>query len=365
MFWAFLFLGMIILTVLGAVYLLRHIARFGFVKKAAGENRRKARLVSAALMLGAGLVLFAVMGIWNTMVVFIFLLLFWIICDLIAWIVRKITGRESRRYYAGAAAILLAVVYFSVGWYNAHHVWETHYEISADDSLGADGLRIVAFADSHLGTTFHHEKFNEYIDRMNAAEPDIVVIAGDFVDDNSSREDMENCCIALGGLKARYGVYYVFGNHDKGYAPAGRGYDAAELTANLEKNGVHVLVDDIAHITGNIYVLGRLDALYDRQSMSELSALYDRDNFVIVLDHEPNDYANETAAGADLVISGHTHGGQFFPVNRAGEWMQMNDRTYGYERREGTQFLVTSGISDWELQFKTGCISEYLVIDVK
>lgn len=365
MFWAILFLGMIILTVLGAVYLVRRIARFGFVKKAAGDSAKKARLIAAALMLGTGLILAALMGIWNTMVVFIFLLVFWLVCDFAALVVRKITGRESRRYYAGAAAILAALVYFSAGWYFAHHVYETHYDIAAEDDLGVEGLRIVAFSDSHLGTTFHYEKFNEYIDRMNAAQPDIVVIMGDFVDDNSPKEDMEKCCAALGRLNTRYGVYYAFGNHDKGYSPAGRGYDDAELVENLEKNGVHVLTDDIVPIAGNICLLGRLDNLYDRQSMMELSARYTEDNFVIVLDHEPNDYANEAAYNADLVISGHTHGGQFFPVNRAGEWMKMNDRTYGYEKRGGTQFLVSSGIADWEIQFKTGCISEYLVIDVK
>ena len=65
------------------------------------------------------------------------------------------------------------------------------------------------------------------------------------------------------------------------------------------------------------------------------------------------------------MVSGHTHGGQFFPVTYVGEWIGANDRTYGHEKRNGTDFIVTSGISCWELPFKTGTKSEYVIIDVK
>ena len=85
---------------------------------------------------------------------------------------------------------------------------------------------------------------------------------------------------------------------------------------------------------------------------------------MIMLDHQPNDYAAEEASGVDLVLSGHTHGGHIFPAGLLGVWMGANDKTYGYERRGGTDFFVTSGISGWVIPFKTGCISEYVVIDI-
>ena len=82
------------------------------------------------------------------------------------------------------------------------------------------------------------------------------------------------------------------------------------------------------------------------------------------MDHQPNDYANEAATDVDLVLSGHTHGGQMIPITYVGVLFGINDRTYGYENREGTDFIVTSGISDWEIVFKSGTKSEYLMITI-
>ena len=90
----------------------------------------------------------------------------------------------------------------------------------------------------------------------------------------------------------------------------------------------------------------------------------DPDKYSIVLDHQPSDFDAQAAAGADLVLSGHTHGGQLFPLHRMGQWLGIDDKSYGCEKRKNTTFIVTSGISDWAIQFKTGCKSEYVVIDV-
>ena len=102
----------------------------------------------------------------------------------------------------------------------------------------------------------------------------------------------------------------------------------------------------------------------DRQPIDELLKGIDAKRYMIVLDHQPNDYAAESAAGADLVLSGHTHGGQLIPINFVGEWLGANDRTYGREKRGTTEFIVTSGISDWAIGFKTGTKSEYVVLNL-
>ena len=142
------------------------------------------------------------------------------------------------------------------------------------------------------------------------------------------------------------------------------GFSGDELREALISNGVHVLEDECALVDDSFYVAGRLDSGYDRISAADLLEGLDTGKYIIMLDHEPNDYDNEAATAADLVLSGHTHGGQLIPITFVGVAFGINDSTYGYERINGTDFIVTSGISDWALYFKTGTHSEYVIIDI-
>ena len=101
--------------------------------------------------------------------------------------------------------------------------------------------------------------------------------------------------------------------------------------------------------------------------METLTADLDDSHFSIVMDHQPCDYEAQAASSVDLVVSGHTHGGQLFPLMQFENLMALggDDKVYGYEKRENTNFIVTSGISDWAIKFKTGCRSEYVLIDIQ
>ena len=73
-------------------------------------------------------------------------------------------------------------------------------------------------------------------------------------------------------------------------------------------------------------MIGRMDkSAGGRKSASEMIEGLDSDKYMIMLDHQPSDYAAEAEAGADLVLSGHTHGGQMLPINKVGEWLGTND----------------------------------------
>ena len=250
----------------------------------------------------------------------------------------------------------------------AHHVWHTGYTLATDKNVGS--LRLIQFADSHVGTTFSGEEFAAHVQAMQAEHPDVVVVTGDYVDDDTSKEDMIAACQALGTLKTTYGVYYAFGNHDKGYYGSEyRGYSGDDLIAELEKNNVTVLQDETVLLGEQVYLIGRQDRSEeragDRASMKELVSGLDPQKYTIVLDHQPHDYEAQEEAGVDLVLSGHTHGGQLFPVNYVGEWTGENDKTYGLEKKGNTNFIVTSGISDWAIRFKTGCKSEFVIVDIQ
>lgn len=360
-----------------------------FLPKSTRDKYGRVRSRLLGLIPVLPLIVYAILDPINGVVVIVHVMLIWLIADGIGHLVRKLLNRSSkageeaagegkrskpwwdRFYIAGACAVVFCVVYLSCGWYLAHHVSETDYVLTTNKDIGVDSIRVVQIADSHVGATFDGEGFADHMKTIQKVNPDVLVITGDYVDDDTSKEDMVRSCKALGELKTTYGVFFVYGNHDKGYFDY-RDFDDADLRAELTKNGVKILEDTSVDITDGICLIGRKDRSEDqradgtgRMGMSELTADMDKDKYNILLDHQPNDYDNEAASGVDLVLSGHTHGGQLIPIGWIGEWSGTNDKTYGLETREDTTFIVNSGISDWAIGYKTGTSSEFGVIDIK
>lgn len=362
--WILIIGSLILGAFLGIIYLASRFSRFSVIRKAAKDRRLFRYLFGILITVLLTLALRAGFDTINTAICILHLTVIWILCDIVSRIAEKRRGERFKKYYAGVFALGITAVYLACGWYLAHHVWRTAYTLETEKEVGT--LRIVQFADSHIGSTFDGEGFLKHVESMQAEHPDIVVVTGDFVDDDTSREDMVSACAALGTLETTYGVYYAFGNHDKGYyGPDYRGYSGADLIAELEKNHVIVLQDETVLLDNRFYLIGRQDRSQGgRASMEALTAELDPGKYSIVLDHQPYEYEEQADAGVDLVLSGHTHGGQLFPFHRMGEWMGLDARIYGMEQRGDTSFIVTSGISDWTIQFKTGCRSEYVVVDI-
>lgn len=369
MMWIVILALTIAATVAGLVYLISRVYRFGFVGKAAGSRKKYRILLSTLIVLLSFAAAAFALNLMNAVVCLLHFVVLWLFCDLASALVSRLRKQPFRRYYAGYAAVTLSLAALAAGWYLNHRVWVTAYTIESEKAVS--DLRIVLFADSHIGTTFDGEGFAEHVRTMQKQNPDLVVIAGDFVDDGTRREEMIAAARALGTFQTPLGVYFAFGNHDKGYyGPAYRGFSSGDLISELKKNNVKILQDESETVAGTFYLIGRQDRSETerggrRLTMKELTKDLDPDKFSVVLDHQPNDYQSQTAAEVDLVLSGHTHGGQLFPLNKVGEWIGANDKTYGTEKRNKTTFIVTSGLSDWAIKFKTGTKSEFVVIDIK
>lgn len=357
-----IFIPMYILGSISTVYLLTRFHRFGKVKRIAKGNKPLSWIISAIpLLLLCG---FLFINSSTMMMVILHLTLFWIFTDIFARTFNKIFKKQNKHYFAGLCAIVFTTVYLGIGWYNAHHVSRTEYTFYTSKDLGQDTLKIALIADLHLGITLDGEEFHQQMIRIEKEEPDLVVVAGDFVDDDTYKKDMLKACEAL-NVTTRYGVYFIYGNHDKGYYKY-RDFDSNELEAELRKNHVTLLQDETVLINDSFYVIGRQDKTQkDRATAPNLTSDLDHSKYMIMIDHQPNAYDEEADSGADLVLSGHTHGGHIFPGAYLGEWFGMNDRSYGIEKRENTQFVVTSGISGWGIPFKTGTFSEYVMINIK
>lgn len=301
----------------------------------------------------------------NTLVVFLHFFVFLLLLDLLGLILKKVFKKSLGDFARLMGAFIITFFYLSYSYYLAHHVVETHYVIETTKDIGVDRFRIVQMTDSHIGSTMNGDDFISYMERINETSPDIVVITGDYIDDDTSKEDMINACFGLGQLKTKYGVYFVFGNHDKGYFNY-RGYNESDLRLELSKNHVVLLEDQSIDLLENLTLIGRQDAqTKSRLSAKELTKEVDKQKYTVVLDHEPNDYQEESDAGMDLVLSGHTHGGQLLPMKYISKLFNIDDQSYGIQKRKNTTFIVSSGIGNWTIQFKTGALAEYVVIDLK
>ena len=298
----------------------------------------------------------------NTIVVYVHFFFIALFIELILLIVKK--KRSVKPYLSLIISVIITTIWLGYGYYLAHHVVRTNYTIYTEKDLGVDNFRIVQITDSHIGSTMDGDLFASYIKQINNVDPDIAVITGDFIDDDTTYKDMVKSCQALGNLKTKYGVYFVYGNHDKGYYKY-REFDEDKFREELFKNNVTILEDAYASIK-NVVLIGRQDAqVKERLSAVDLTKNIDNSKYIIMLDHEPTDYNNEVLSNSDLVISGHTHGGQLIPLNIIDKIIKVNDNIYGLKKKGNTTFIVSSGIGDWAVKFKTGTKAEYVVIDIR
>ena len=358
---------LMLVFLLSLIYISFRAANFQFILKLTNGRRALARLLCFVAFSAMTAILWLCWDMINAMVCIVHLVLFWLVCDFTSLLIRIICRKKPKTYRAGYAALILCTVYLVAGWFNIHHVRATRYELETE-KLKRD-IRIIQITDAHLGATFHADKFSDYIEEINTLSPDVVVITGDFVDDDTTREDMLGACTALGELQTKKGVYFVFGNHDRGYSSErAKGWTNEEFRCALTGNRVTILEDEAQYLDG-FTIIGRKDRSQGqrgqpRQTAEQLLSTLDRNQYLILLDHQPYDFDAEAEDGADLVLCGHTHGGQLIPIRHVGEWIGENNLCYGHEKRLNTDFIVSSGISSWKLQFKTGCISEYVVIDI-
>ena len=220
-----------------------------------------------------------------------------------------------------------------------------------------------------MSTSINIDELKKYCDEMSELNADIVVLAGDIFDENTPLEDMMETSKILSTIDNDLGIYYVYGNHDNGRYD-GMTFGPEEIKENLENNGITVLDDEVVCLD-DVNIIGRKDASFwgenPRLSSEELYQKIPEDkksNYTILLDHQPLDLNENADVGVDLQLSGHTHGGQLFPM---GIIQSLASDTLVSGSREIGDFtaITSSGIAGWRYPIKTGARSEYVVINVK
>ncbi|RDU94658.1 metallophosphoesterase [Trinickia dinghuensis] len=266
---------------------------------------------------------------------------------------------DQWRVDSAVAVPALAVLSTTIGFVNARRRAKVvSVDVPIDELPEAlEGLTIVQISDIHVGPTIKARYVDAIVDAVNRLQPDLIAVTGDVVD--GSVEQLSDHTKPLGRLTARYGTYLVTGNHEY-YS------GAAQWIAEFDRLGLHVLLNEhvvlehkgtpfiVAGVTD--YTAGHFDEAHRSDPAAALAHAPHDVRIKLLLAHQPRTALVAADAGYTLQLSGHTHGGQFFPWNF---FVRLQQPFTAGLAKLGTLWVYTSrGTGYWGPPKRLGAPSE-------
>lgn len=303
-------------------------------------------------------ILYVVSTTWMPVVLYLFLTIG--AMSLARVVIRQMTGRDPYRTpLTVRVGVVVTAGIVAAGYFIATHTVKRSYNVYTEKLTEGKSIRIALVSDLHTGYAVTRSDIDRMVEDVNGAAPDMVIVAGDLIDGDLLPVQKEQTLAPLSRLNAPLGVFAVMGNHE--YMDDGAA--AERLIRSLE--GVTLLRDETADV-GSLHIIGRDDISRTRAysaPRSEIGEMAGADSlFTIVVDHQPGAFPEADAIGADLVLSGHTHAGQIWPMNIATSLVY--DIDYGYGCYGGMSAIVTSGFGTWGPRMRIGTRSEIVIINV-
>ena len=258
--------------------------------------------------------------------------------------------RVSLTVFTGAAVLTL------VGLLQARRPRVVRVAVPIRD-LPSDlaGLRIVQLSDLHVGPTLRRQFVADVVARTNDLHPDLVALTGDVAD--GFVPEMREHVAPLAGLVAPLGAFFVTGNHEYYWDPLG-------WTRELERLGFAVLSNEhrlLVRGNGRLLLAGVTDLSADSDPAAAMAGAPESDVRVL-LAHQPRSAYAARDAGFDLQLSGHTHGGQYFPFNLLVRLFQPF--VSGLHRLEQMWLYVSRGTGYWGPPLRLGAPSEITLLEL-
>lgn len=318
-------------------------------------GQRVARAPLADVLSWVGLLL---MGLFSTLLVLTLardaaLLLLWLANALVPGLLALATLRAA----SAEAVPLLALAVTLLGFLNARRTAAVVRVNVPIEGLPAalQGFTVAQISDIHVGPTIKQRYLRRIVDKVNALDADVVAITGDLVDGKVS--ELAAQVAPLAGLKSRHGTYFVTGNHEY--------YSGAQPWIDeLRRLGLTVLLNEhvvIQHAGAPLVLAGVTDysaGHYDPAHRSDPQAALRGApaGLRVLLAHQPRSAAAAAQAGFDLQLSGHTHGGQFWPWNLFVRFQQPF--TAGLNRLNKLWVYTSRGTGYWGPPKRFGAPSE-------
>ena len=333
---------------------------------------------------------FALQGTGNIFLAFFTYYTISIIAAFLIIVIVLLLRKHAARTLFRAALLICMVLPVAVVTYGLIHA--QNFRISRYDAIvekpgetlntegtqeAEDELKLVLIADLHLSVNTQYHTIERMVQAINREQADAVLIAGDiFTSSYHSLKDPDRYAALLASIESRYGTFAVCGNHDVeeglfgGFpvTPISRAYRLPEMDEFFRDCHFQMLYDEIVDLDGRLQIAGRVDGekagdgTSNRADAAQLLKDADPDIPILVLEHEPVEFSQLKENGADLVMCGHTHAGQFFPGTLTIKLFFEN--VWGYKKVHGLDTYVTSGIGYYGPPIRVGCDSEIMVINL-
>lgn len=223
--------------------------------------------------------------------------------------------------------------------------------------------KIALFSDSHF-SSLNAGRFSEtLVQKLNEINPDIVLIAGDVIDDKSQVLYRKNIHRLLSEINPPKGIFISNGNHEYivGISDAEKFFDSIKF---------RVLKDDFVVIDSTFIVAGRDDSSkvrftgLNRKTLREILAPAKSQGMpIFLLDHQPFNLSEAANENISFQFSGHTHNGQFIPINLITNLIY--EVSWGYKKIKNTHYYISCGVGTWGPPVRIGSDSELIVLNVK
>lgn len=256
---------------------------------------------------------------------------------------------------ANLIVVLLAVCISVYSTYEACKIPDVIKETIVSEKLSRN-LRIVQVSDMHITRATPNNKIIKIINEVNMQNPDVIVLTGDTVDDDI--DTIRDKIDLLSNLSAPYGVYAIMGNHEF-YN------DVYAFKRTIEAIGIKFLFNGGVHVANsNIYISGLPDfsTMFERINLWRSIQNAKKSDFKVLLSHQPAIINSLNKELYDLVLSGHTHGGQIFPMHLMAK--KANQYLAGRYNINGIDLIISRGAGAWGPQMRLFAPSDIIVIDL-
>lgn len=304
-------------------------------------------------------------GFWLGFMVYGFF--FFLLSDLAGLILRipgiiNSTNIQDYRKWSFLIVISFSLILIAGGFINAIIPKVREYNIVINKRTeGIDSMRIAAVSDIHLGSIIRERSIKKLSSILAEQKPDAVFLLGDIIDGEIGSVMRGDLLQYFTIPETEDGLYAITGNHE--FIGGAR-----RTIPYIESKGIRVLKDEVITLPGGIQLVGRLDRdskrFYSKERMplETLMQNIDHSRPVILLDHQPLNLEEAEKNGVDLQLSGHTHNGQFWPLNYFTK--AIYEISYGYGKKGNTQFIVSSGFGIWGPRIRSASRSEVLLLKI-